>query len=97
MTALGDVATTTEIAPNAGVKVLKAKVAATVDDGDTFTIDLTQFGCTNIDGIIGFTESTTGSMVVTEAPTTAVSSGVLTVTVGGSTDDKARTFIIYAY
>ena len=97
MAALGDVATTTEIAPNAGVKVLKAKVDATADDGDTFTVDLSAYGCTNIDGIIGFTESTTGSIVITEAPTTAVSSSTLTVTIGGSTDNKARTFIIYAY
>ena len=86
-----------EIAPNLGVKVLKVKVGATADDGDTVAVDLTAYGCTNIDGIIGFTESTTGSIVITEAPTTAVSSGILTITVGGATDNKARTFIVYAY
>lgn len=86
-----------EVAPNLGVKVLKVKAGATADDGDTIAVDLTQYGCTNIDGIIGFTESTTGSVVITEAPTTAVSEGTLTITIGGSTDDKARTFIVYAY
>ncbi len=97
MTALGDIATTIEAIPNAGVKMLCATVAATVDDGDTFTIDLTKYGCTNIHGIIGFQEGTTGSVVTTEDPTTSVSSGTLTVTVGGSTDDKVRSFIIWAY
>ena len=40
-------------------------------------------------------ERDTDSVVITEAPTRAVSSGVLTVTVGGSTDDKKRVFIIW--
>jgi len=89
--------TVTEIAPNAGVKMLQVTTPATADASDTVSVDLTQYGCTNIHGIIGFTESTTGSVVVTEAPTTAVSSGTLTITIGGSTDNKARTFIIWAY
>lgn len=92
-----ETATVTEIIPNLGVKVLKVKVGATADDGDTVAVDLTAYGCTNIDGIIGFTESTTGSIVITEAPTTAVSSGTLTITIGGATDNKARTFIVFAY
>lgn len=89
--------TVTEIAPALGVKMLKVKAGATADDGDTIAVDLTAYGCTNIDGILGFTESTTGSVVITEAPTTAVSNGTLTITVGGSTDNKARTFIVFAY
>lgn len=86
-----------EVAPNAGVKVLRVKAPATTDDTDTIAVTLTDYGCTNIDGILGFTESTTGSVVITEAPTTSVTSGVLTITVGGSTDDKARTFVVFAY
>ena len=97
MTAFAGTVTTNEVSPALGSKVLRLKLDATADDTDTQTLDLTEFGCTNIDGIIGFTESTTGSVVITEAPTTAVSSGTLTITVGGSTDNKARTFIIYAY
>ena len=97
MTALGDVATVIEMAPNAGVKMLCATVAATVDDGDTFTIDLSDYGCTNIHGIIGFQKGTTGSAITTEAPSTSVSSSTLTVTVGGGDDNKVRSFIIWAY
>jgi len=32
---------------------------------------------------------------VIEDPTTSVTAGVLTITVGGSTDNKDRVFIIY--
>ncbi len=97
MTAFAGVSSIKEVAPNLGVKILKVKLDATADDTDTIAVDLTDYGCSNIDGILGFTESTTGSVVITEAPTTAVSSGTLTITVGGSTDNKARTFIIFAY
>jgi len=97
MTAFAGTETSKEIAPNLGTKIIKYKLDATADDTDTFTVTLGDHGCTNIDGIIGFTESTTGSVVITEAPTTSVTAGTLTVTVGGSTDNKARTFIIFAY
>lgn len=86
-----------EVVPAMGVKMLQVVTPSTADDGDTVAVDLTAYGCTNIHGILGFTESTTGSVVITEAPTTAVSSGTLTITIGGSTDDKVRTFIIWAY
>jgi hypothetical protein len=86
-----------EVAPNAGVKVLQVVTPATADSSDTVAVDLTTFGCANISGIMGFTQSTTGSVVITEAPTTAVSSGVLTITIGGATSDKARTYIVFAY
>ncbi len=97
MTALGDVTTNKEIAPNLGVKMIQAVTDATVDDGDTITVDLDKFGCTNIHGILGFEETTTGQVVVTAEPTTAVSASVLTITVGGSNDNNVRTFIIFAY
>ncbi len=97
MTALGEVGTITEITPNAGVKIIQV-VTGEVDSDDTFTVDLSDYGCTNIHGILGFAETTTGSVVVTEAPTTSVSSSTLTVTVkGSSVDDTVRTYIIYAY
>lgn len=86
-----------DVVPALGSKVLRVKAPDTTDDTDTIAVTLTNYGCTNIDGIVGFTESTTGSVVITEAPTTSVTAGVLTITVGGSTDNKARTFIVYAY
>ncbi len=97
MTALGDVGTNTEITPNSGVKVIQVVTDATVDDGDTLTVDLTKFGCTNIHGIIGFQEDTTGEAISASTPTTTVSSGTLTITVGGSDDDLIRVFTIWAY
>ena len=98
MTALGEVGTKTEIAPNLGVKMIQLVTAATVDTADTITVDLSDYGCTNIHGILGFAENTAGSIVVQEQPTTAVSSSTLTITVGGSTNsDTVRTYIIYAY
>jgi hypothetical protein len=88
--------TVTEISPALGVKVLSVTAPATTDDADTIAIDLSTYGCSTFLGIIGFTHSTTGSIVITEAPTTAVSGTTLTITVGGSTDNKARVFIVYA-
>ena len=89
--------TVTEILPACGVKVLQAVTPATADDTDTVTINLATYGCTNIHGILGFQEGTTGSVITTEAPTTAVTSSSLVITIGGSTDNKVRTFIIWAY
>jgi len=97
MTALGDVGTNTEIVPNMGVKMIQCVFPATVIGGtDTATVDLKKFGCTNLHGIVNFDETTTGSVVVTEAPTTTVSSGVVTITFGGS-DTGVKTVILWAY
>ena len=98
MAALGDVATTKEIAPNAGVKFLQIFLDdASADDGDTFTVDLTKYGCTNLMGIIGWQHATEGSVITTEAPTTEVTAGVLTVTIGGGDDNKKRSFMALVY
>lgn len=75
--------------------LLKIETDTTVDDGDTIAITLQDYGMKTIEGILGFTHSTTDSIVITEAPSTAVSSGVLTITVGGSTDNKKRVFLVY--
>ncbi len=105
MTALGDVGTNTEILPNAGVKMIQAYFPDTlgaaaggpIGGTDTVTVDLNDFGCTLIHGILLFDETTTGSIVVTQAPTsTAVASGVLTIDLAGS-DTGAKTAIIWAY
>ena len=97
MTALGEVGTKTEIAPNLGVKMIQLVTAATVVSADTLTVDLADYGCSNIHGILGFVETTEGSVIVQEQPTTAVSTGTLTITVGGSAVTGIRTYIIYAY
>jgi len=104
MTALGDVGTNTEILPNMGVKMIQAYFPDTlgaaaggaIGGSDNATVDLGDFGCTNIHGILCFDETTTGSIVVTEAPITTVSSGVVTITFGG-TATGAKTVILFAY
>ena len=95
MTALGDVGTNTEVAPNLGIKMIQCLFADTVVGGtDNATVDLGDFGCSNLRGILCFDQTTTGQVVVTEAPTTAVSAGVVTITFGGS-DTGAKTVIIW--
>jgi len=77
-------------------KVGYVTAPATADDGDTIAVDLyKKFGITRLLGITGWTHSTTDSVVIEEAPTTAVINNVLTITVGGSTDNKKRFFIVY--
>lgn len=87
--------TVTEFAPNLGGKIIVVTAPATADDGDTIAVTLATHGMSTFLGILGQTHSTTDSIVITEAPTTAVSAGVLTITVGGSTDDKKRVFIVF--
>jgi hypothetical protein len=57
------------------VGYIKVVTDATVDDGDTIAVDLTDYGATGIDFILGWIHSTTDSILVQEQPTTAVSSG----------------------
>ena len=78
-------------------KEIMVETASTVDDTDTFTITLANYGITDLKTIKGFTHTTNNSVIITEDPTTSVTTGVLTVTVGGSTDDKKRVFIIGGY
>lgn len=67
------------------------------DSADTTTVNLANYGASKIAGILGFVETTADSVVVQEQPTTAVSSSVLTITIGGSTvTGKVRNYIIYA-
>ncbi len=77
-------------------KCIKVDTANTVDTGDTFTVTLSTYGCSVFQGILGNVHTTEGSVVVTEAPTTSVTTGVLTVTVGGSAaSDQKRSYIIW--
>ncbi len=76
-------------------KLLRIETAATVDNGDTIVVTLADYGAKTLEGIVGFTHSTTDSVIITEAPTTSVTSGVLTITVGGSTANKKRVFMLF--
>jgi hypothetical protein len=71
----------------------------TVDDGDTIAVDLTKYGisATGLIGAIGFEHTTDNSVVVQENPTTSVSSGTVTLAVGGSNDNNPRHLFIRGY
>ena len=78
-------------------KLALVTAGATTDDTDTLAVTLADHGMsdTGFLGIWGFTHSTLNDVLVVEAPTTSVTAGVLTITVGGSTDNKDRSFIIF--
>jgi len=78
---LGEIGTIVEALPNSGVTLIEVVTPATVVGGsDDFTVDLNKYGCTLIKGVLGFDETTTGSIVSANTSTTAVSAGVLTLT-----------------
>lgn len=64
----------------------------TADDTDTMTIPLADYGITTLKFVQGYAHTTNNSVIITEAPTTSVSNGVLTITVGGSADNDLRVF-----
>ena len=71
----------------------------TVDDTDTIVVDLNKYGIADagLMGVIGWEHTTDNSIVVQENPTTSVSSGSLTLTVGGSNDNNTRHFEVKGY
>ena len=73
---------------------IKVTTAATATTADTIPIDLTAYGATGIDAITGYHHTTEDSIVIEEAPTTVVSSGTLTITVGGSTSTGKKVYLI---
>ena len=95
MTDISSGATLTEMAPNLGRKTVMVETANTADTADTVVVDLSDYGISTFLGIEGYVHTTENSIVVAEAPTTAVSSGELTITIGGSTvSDKKRVYTI---
>lgn len=96
---MGDVTSGVKIKnvlPGIGLTLVQVETAATVDTADTFTLTLADYGMSSFLGIFGVVHTTANEVVVTEAPTTAVASGVLTVTVGGSAQsDKIRSYLIW--
>ena len=66
----------------------------TADDTDTIAIVLADYGITTVKYVKGYTHTTEGAHIIEEAPTTSVTTGTLTITVGGSTNDKARAFLV---
>jgi len=86
------------MAPNAGVTMIQVVTDSDVIGGtDDVTVDLSVYGCTNVHAVMVSDETTTGSVVVNQDPTaTSVSSGTLTVDLGGSST-CVHTILIWAY
>jgi len=93
-----DDCTITEIVPNAGMKMIHVLADSdTVGGADNVTVDLSKWGCTNVHAVWVSDETTTGSVVVNQDPTaTSVSSGTLTVDLGGG-DTGVKSITILAY
>lgn len=87
-----------EVSPLGEVKqfVVHFPESAGADASDTFTVDLAKHGCTYVMGVDGYDETTEGSVVVAVAPTTAVASKTLTITIGAGGNNRARSFRILA-
>ena len=76
-----------------GLKELTIVTPATADTGDTIAVTLADYGIKSLLWIHGVVHSTANSVLVEEAPTTSVSSGVLTITIGGSSvSNKIRVY-----
>ena len=94
-----------DIVPAQGVKMLQVRVPATFVWGtDNLVVDLKDYGANYCAGVLGFVETTEGSVTVpcgaggTQLGTTAVASGVLTFTsVGAAANTKGGTLVIFAF
>ena len=76
-----------------GTKMIELETPATADHADTIAITLADYGAKGVKWVRAYRHTTTDSVVVDDdQPTCIVASGVLTITIGGSTDDKKRYF-----
>jgi len=78
--------------PALSLKRVMFTLANTTDAADTFAITLADYGisATGLLAVNSWVHTTDGSVITTEANTTAVSAGVLTVTIAAGTDNDFR-------
>lgn len=81
-----------EQVPNSGLKRVLFTTPNTADAANTLEITLSDYGisATGLLAVNSWKHTTDGSVIVTEANTTSVSSGVLTVTIAAGTDNDMR-------
>lgn len=81
-----------EVAPNAGLKDIILVLPDTTDATNTLAVTLTDYGInpTGLLWVSACVHTTNGSVITVEAVTTAVSSGVLTITIPAGTDNDLR-------
>ena len=96
---------TKEIAPNAGIKIIVTRVPSTFVWGtDTLAIDLSDYGAYSVSGVLGFVETTAGSITVpcgtagVQSGTSSVTAGVLTYDSSGcAANTDGGTLVIFAF
>jgi len=98
MGALGEVCTITEVAPNAGVKVILAATPATFIGGtDSVAIDLGDYGASKVYSAHCMSMTTTGDVgAVATCTVDSNSSGVIVLSTSAA-GTNIYNFIIYAY
>jgi hypothetical protein len=83
-----------EVSPNAGLKIVQVWTEA-ADSADTTVITLANYGIKTVYNVICQVHTTDNSVIVTEASTTAVATGDLTVTIAAGNDGKKRSILIF--
>lgn len=94
---MGDISADCVIDGNASGNINEVWIQTpnTADTADTIVIDLSDYGIVNVFEVRGQVQTTENSVLVDEAPTTAVSTGDLTITIGGSTvSNKKRVYVV---
>jgi len=92
MTAYAGTTVFKESGPNADVKRIFVYTQDDADATDTIAITLADYGisATGLLAVNSWVHTANGSVITTEANTTAVSAGVLTVTIAAGTDNDVR-------
>lgn len=85
------------VSPMPGITCAVIRCDETVDATNTVVQTLSKLGIgpTGFIGVIAFVETTSKSVYAQEAVTTAVSSGVLTLTIPSGTNNDRRFIMVY--
>jgi hypothetical protein len=87
------------VSPMGGITCTLIRCNETVDATNTIVQTLSKLGIgpTGFIGVIAFVETTDSSVYAQEAVTTAVSSGVLTLTIPAGTNNDRRFILVYGH
>ena len=83
-----------EVSPALGLKMLQVWTTENADENEVVKVNLKNHGIGTLYNVLCQVHTTDNSVIVTEAATTAVSNGVLTITFPGSNDAKKRSALI---
>ena len=99
MTALTSTVAKFEQVPNRDVKTLIFQTRDDVDATNTYAITLESYGisATGLISVEGWVHTTSGSVITNEDVTSAVSAGVLTITVPAGTNNDVRVWRVIGH